>query len=365
MNGIRRIAAVAVVAVGAMLTTIGFASSASAAYAPDPSPTTWTPDGAVLAVVTAGNRTYVGGAFTGGVAALDSTGALLWRGTANNTVRALALSSDASRLLAGGAFTSVSGATHRKLASLSPTTGAADPTWRGAAGGLVRDMVVNGDVVYYGGTFQTHQGISQVGVGANVVSTGRPYTAFTASTDAKVFGLAISNGRLFMAGSFTTVNGFARNSLASVTLATNSLDAWNPDRISSGSTQYWDVAVNATTAYVGTSGNRLGAVDVNSGALRFRVQANGDVQALALADGKLYAGGHFGVLAGQDRVILGAVDQTTGALDPNFVPTFRTRYPGIWALSATTTKLTVGGYFTAAGVFPPLRYPFLAFFSAT
>jgi len=78
----------------------------------------------VNAVVTSGDRVYVGGSFTGGVAAIDAgTGALVWRGSANGDVRALAMSTDGASVIAGGAFTMVSGVTHRKLALLAASPG--------------------------------------------------------------------------------------------------------------------------------------------------------------------------------------------------------------------------------------------------
>src|SRR6185436_14107546 len=111
------------------LSCLAMASPASATVVPDPvvGPVGWTPDGAVHAVVSFGDRVYVGGAFTGGVVALDATtGAPIWTGTANGDVRALAMSPDGTHVLAGGAFTSVSGAAHRKLVSINVADGTAD-----------------------------------------------------------------------------------------------------------------------------------------------------------------------------------------------------------------------------------------------
>src|SRR5439155_730199 len=81
----------------------------------------WTPEGAVTSMLMNpdGSLLYVGGLFPGGYAALDpSTGALRWRGTANGDVRALALAPNGDLLL-GGAFTTVGGDTHRKLAAVN------------------------------------------------------------------------------------------------------------------------------------------------------------------------------------------------------------------------------------------------------
>ena len=73
---------------------LALAPAPAHAYVPDPTgPTGWVPDGPVLAVTSAGDRVFVGGSFTGGLAALDAdTGELLWSGGADSTVRALAVS---------------------------------------------------------------------------------------------------------------------------------------------------------------------------------------------------------------------------------------------------------------------------------
>ena len=85
-------AAVAIVA--SIAVVLGVAPAASAAYAVQPVGPSWVPNGGVHAVAVdpAANLVYVGGTFTGGVAALRAdTGALVWNGNANGDVRALAL----------------------------------------------------------------------------------------------------------------------------------------------------------------------------------------------------------------------------------------------------------------------------------
>lgn len=358
-----RVAAITAGVTLAMIGTVGFAAAASAAYSSTPSgPTGWTPDGPVHAVLNAGAVTYVGGNFTDGVVEINSsTGAVMWHGDVAGDVRALALSG--SHLLIGGTFTTVGGATHKKLASLDASTGVVNPAWRASAGGTVRDMVINGNTAYFGGVFTRQNGQVQGGLGAVTVDTGKLVPAFNASTDKNVFGLTIAAGRLVISGSFTHVNGAVRNSLASVNLATNALEGWAPARLCSICNQYWDVVVDNNTAFVGTSGNRLGAFDFSTGAARFHVNANGDVQALAVSGGVLYAGGHFGSIGNQTHGILAAVSETNGAVNANFNPRFVTHYPGVWALAGTASKLYVGGAFTAAGPTPPKRFPYFAVFS--
>jgi hypothetical protein len=368
MKRTSRVAAVSAGLVLAMAATFGFASAASAApYKSVPTgPTGWTPDGPVHAILNVNGVTYVGGAFTGGVKEIDpSTGAIIWSGNANGDVRALAASG--SQLLIGGAFTTVDGASHKKLASLDAATGAVNPAWKASAGGTVRDIVVNGNTEYFGGSFTKQNGQTQGGLGAVTVDTGKLVPTFTVSTDKDVFGLAITGSRLLMAGNYTHVNGSARNSLSSYNLTTGTLESWNPVRACSSCAQYWDIVVDGNTAFVGSSGpgGRLAAYDLTTGLSRWTkgaVVANGDVQALTVSAGELYAGGHFTTIGGQNRLIVAALSEAQGVVDPNFNANFVTSYPGVWALSATPQTLYVGGHFTAAGPTPPKRFPYLAFF---
>ena len=366
MNVFARVAAVVTGCVLALSGTVGWAPAASAAYAPAPVGPAWTPDGAVRAVVTAGDRIIVGGNFAGGVAALDaSTGALLWRSTANAGVQALALSSDGTRVIVGGGFTEVSGVAHRKLASLRVADGVAESTWKARAGGTVRDIAIVGDTAYFGGAFTKHNGIAQGGLGAVSVSAGKVVTAFNASTDAKVFALATNGSKLVIGGNFSAVNGQPRNSLASITLASNALDTWIPARQCTGCNLYWDVLINGSTVYaVGRNAGAVVAFNLSSAERTWRVTANGDAQALTFSDGLLYVGGHFTEIgngtAREPRKTLAALSPATGALDPTFKPNFVGTYPGIWALASTSSRLTVGGHFSSAGT--EKKHPYLAMF---
>jgi outer membrane protein assembly factor BamB len=367
MQGWRRPVRGLAVTLAVLLGLAGLAAPASAAFGPDPiGPEGWEPDGPVHAIATAGDRVVVGGSFTGGVVALDaSTGALLWTGNADGDVRALAVTDDGSHVLVGGAFDTMDGARHRKLASLRITDGAVVPTWRASAGGTVRDIAVVDDVAYFGGVFARHNGIDQRSLGAVRVGTGAAVPAFDVSTDAKVFSLDSDGSRLFLGGNFLLVNGQPRNSIASVTLAGSSLDAWAPVRACGGCNRYWDLLVDSGRVY--TANRNAGAAttyDAVTGAIRWRVTANGDAQALALVDGLLYVGGHFVEIGNprQPRTILAALNPVTGAVDPDFRPRFVTTWPGIWALAGTSQRLYAGGHFTGAGPSPPRRYPYFAMF---
>ena len=120
------------------------------------------------------------------------------------------------------------------------------------------------------------------------------------------------------------------------------------------------IAVDSARVYAGGAGpgGRFVAYDTNLGR-RLRVDGtDGNVQAIAVLDGVVYAGGHFTefcgstghkTCAGVRRMKIMAADGPTGALeewDPGANSTL-----GVWSLAADPASLSlfVGGDFTTIG----------------
>jgi hypothetical protein len=383
MRALNRIRA-AIVGVASAATVVALAPAALAynSAVVVGSTAAWVPNGAVHSVVTDGTTVWVGGAFTGGVVALSADGGqLLWQGTADGDVTALALYN--GHLLMGGAFNSVGGATHRKLASVNATTGAVDTGYKAAAGGTVRDIVVVGTTEYFGGAFTNHGGMTQTGLGAVDVSSGKVVTTFTPSTTGNVYALATDGTRLFVGGMFTGIapaagqTALVRNELASVTLATNLIDAWAPAAACTGCNVVWDMTLDTPNHRLYTAGRNAGfmyTVDSVSGARIYKLAANGDSQAITLGpDGNVYVGGHFTTVTvgsvTSSRIIVAGFSVGPTVKTPVLLPfsaRFVTTYPGVWAMGSNGGHLYVGGAFTAAGpkVSGANAYPYFANFPA-
>jgi outer membrane protein assembly factor BamB len=109
-------------AAATIVTLTGLAGPAHATYDPQPITLPWHPAGPVHASTQRSGVVYLGGILdgTGGIAAINaSSGSLLWMVPADGDVRALTLSDDGSTLYAGGKFSTVGGATHRRLVALN------------------------------------------------------------------------------------------------------------------------------------------------------------------------------------------------------------------------------------------------------
>jgi len=265
----RTVRATVTVFLAAIATFVTTALPAHAQFDDQPASAAWQPDGPVHAVVERAGVVYIGGPFTslrnpstGAVlpaehlAALDAgTGEPVpgWSASADADVRALAVSADGARLLAGGAFVNVGGEVHRHLAALSTADGSVISSWKPSATGMVRDLLVVDDRLYVGGTFSSVEGSRQRGLAALVLSTGERDPAFNAFTDKPVYGLTRVGQSLVAAGTFGTVNGLPRQSLAALDLTSGALRPWAPSRVCGSCATYWDVATDGRRVYVGTS----------------------------------------------------------------------------------------------------------------
>lgn len=252
-----------------------------------------------LAASPDGTHVYAGGSFTraGGedrsrVAAIDAaTGQVsdTWNPAANSTVNALAVQGD--RVYLGGTFLAVDGQPRKRLAMVSGAGGDLSNTWRPAVRGIVHELRVVGPRLYVGGAFRSVAGQPRRNLAALLTGTGRPtafrpkaprpildlvavgkrvYTAegglrggavaaygtgtgrqawrLQAAGDAQ--GIAVMDGRIFVGGHFSRLDGIRRAKAAAIMPGSGKVDTkWKPN-FSSG---VWAIAPDAARGrlYVG------------------------------------------------------------------------------------------------------------------
>lgn len=194
------------------------------------------------------------------------------------------------------------------------------------ADGRVSAVLRVGDRIYLAGSFQSVNGVPRPRLAAIDANTGA-LTGWSPRANRGVYTLAASadGSRIYAGGDFTAVNGVARNRLAALDAATGQpVPGWTPG--ADGTVRTIDVSgarVYVGGAFLNVSGQartRLAMVDAATGAVSdaWRPGANNVVRKLAVSDdgARVYAGGHFTTVAGQSRRYLEALDPSTGSLLP-------------------------------------------------
>ena len=314
-----------------------------------------------------GNVVYVGGTFTSvrnpagttvasraNLAAFDATtGRLLGGFRADTNGKVTDLVFDGTNLYAAGAFTTVNGVVRGRVAALDPLTGAVRTNWVGNTTGQVNALALGGSNLYIGGSFGSVSGVARSRIAALRRSDGGVVTAFAATVNSTVFGLGAQpdGSKVYLGGSFTTVNGSSRPYLAAVSGATGGLSTPVFSGVS-GLILDVDVPPGGTRLAVATggSGNQAAVFSLSSGSKLWRQRCDGDVQAVKAVGTELYSGFHEGC---DGSTVTRMTDNLleSGARVTAFQPSFD-RFWGVWDIEATSTVLAVAGDFTRVGGVP-------------
>jgi uncharacterized delta-60 repeat protein len=227
-------------------------------------------------------------------------------------VVAVALQPDGKLLIAGG-FSTVHGAVRGRIARLH-TDGSSDVAFMNGLAGAddwIDSIALQAEgKILIGGSFTTVNGVSRGGI-ARLNADGTLDAGFQeglSGANAGVYSIALqSDGKILIAGDFTTVNGLPRNYFARLN-SDGSLDD-----------------------------------DFQNGL----AGANGTIYSVAVqSDNKVLIGGTFTTLNGSSRNRIARLD-TDGTLDPNFLSGLSgvDRYVSSIVVQPDETIL-IGGYFT-------------------
>ena len=300
------------------------------------------PDGHVDASVIGSGVVYVGGTFThvtdrhgtsqprAGLAAIDmSTCDLLpWRADADNQVYALAM--HGSTVYAGGDFATVGGQPRSGVAALDATSAKVLP-FSPHVSGTVRALASSGTTVYAGGSFTKVNGSSRAHLAAFDAASGALRGAWTPNASGTVRALTPSpdGARIYVGGEFSSLDGHTTSTyVAAVDPTSGALTTAFQARVSF---PVLSLVADSRAVYAGGGGSGGHLVIWNTdGSLQRPVyQTDGDVQAIAVAGGTVYGGGHF------NNYCVG----NTGAGAPFVCETSLTRHK-LFAVSLTTGNVT-------------------------
>lgn len=333
--------------------------------------TNWNPNANnnVYSVAIYGNIAYIGGTFTqvssqtrNRIAALDLTATSTPFTTSWNpnisaptgvtpSVNSIAVSSDGLSIYAGGLFTTVGSATRSNLARINSSDALVD-AFDPVVSSTVKSLAVDSNYAAVGGDFTSLNGylrnrLAQIDLSTGEATDFNPNITISSGT-AGVYALEIYGGTLYFGGSFTSVGATARNRIAAIDIASQTLTTWNPNSggivrtlLLSGDTLF---VGGEFTSIGGQTRNRLASFDLTTGSVTsFNPNMSGTVYTLAIDGSTLYAGGAFTQVNGSTaRNRLAALDIASGtatSFNPNMSSNVR-------CLIVTPTLVYAGGDFT-------------------
>lgn len=258
---------------------------------------------------------------------------------------------------AGGYFSGAGGASRRHIAAVDAVTGAATD-WNPDPNCSVRGVTaleVSGGLVYASGDFSTIGGQARKGIAALDSVTGDA-TAWNPGADSSIYiimDIAVSDGVVYVGGSFSKIGGVARANIAALNAVTGETEDWDP--APGGSTPlFFSIVISGDIVYVGGYFNSIGgesranvaALDRITGlATGWNPQPSSLVSSLAVSGGKVYIAGEFTAVGGVARANIAALNADTGLL-LGFSPAASA---GVYALSATEDNVLAGGAFSSVG----------------
>jgi Ca2+-binding RTX toxin-like protein len=349
-----------------MIAVAGMAWAQEAEPTPIPSETpdnTWMTNGVVYSTIRSGDYIYVGGKFTrarsavsGGksfaatnLARFDAdtgVGDPTWTPDvtgADTATTVYALAAAGGNIWVGGHFNAVDGVARRNLAAVSEDTGAVDPGVDLPVGSTntsnrVRDLMVSETVpqkVYVGGTFSTIDGQGRPNLGA-VNLNGELDPAWRPKTQGAVHTLEYSCDRatVFAGGAFKSAadstSSFAtRYFLARFDASNGALHPWAvPVESLANDEVASDIAVacerqRLAVAYRGPNWNRAIRLDNgDTGSVVWAKKSGGESHTVTmLGPDKAVFGGHFGQWDGVKVAGIALINLSDGSVDLSWNPT--------------------------------------------
>jgi uncharacterized delta-60 repeat protein len=276
-------------------------------------------------------------------------------------VRSMAVQPD-GKIIIGGNFTKVQGASHANVARLN-ADGSVDPTFTASTNYYVDSVAVQADgKIVLGGQFDKVNDTGRSYL-ARLTEDGKLDASFTAVTNANVTSVAVqADKQLVLGGQFSTVKGTSRNGIARIK-EDGSLDEIFKPEIGAGS-YVFSVGLQAGEMVVlsgeltisGKKSHGIARLNAQGGLVTSNI-ANNYVYSVAVqADGKIVLGGAFGMIDDKQRVRIARLN-ADGTLEDTV--TFN---PGSGANATvnsvavqTNEKIVLGGQFTSVNNQPRNR----------
>jgi outer membrane protein assembly factor BamB len=341
---------------------------------------TWGTNGPVNAALVTRTRVYIGGDFSrvispGGRRFVRTNLAAFSRGTGRLLRRwhpnvkkgpVYELAATRRRIFVGGAFNRINRRRRKGLAALSARRGRVVRRWRVNANFPVWELARKGEKLYVGGAFTKLRGRGRAfrrrHLGLVNTKTGRISRGWHPATDGTVKALDISptSRRLYVGGNFRN----PRRWIVALVRRSGTVDAtWRghdslADMSPCGLGCILDIASRSDLVYAAvggaSGGNRLVALTAATGNLAWQRIGNGDVHTIDVAGRRVYAGGHFNIIANRRRRKFVTVRAGSGTVLSDFTPGFNSTL-GVFDIAGGNRRLYMVGRFTEASGLKRLR----------
>lgn len=270
--------------------------------------------------------------------------------TQNSTIRALAIGtiSGSPALIVGGAFTSPRN--YAFALDLNGTLLAWNPNFNG----IVDAIATSGSKIYVGGSFTTVNGGTARTNFAVVDSNTGTELGLNYGVNGNVHQVIENNGQIYLFGSFTSVLGDTRNYGASIDANTNTMREWNPNFLnqfpypSAAAAFSLDGSRIMIPGSIGTvnyvNRSNIASVYLDTGLPSNWVPSiDNEVSVLHIKRNFLFLGGSFTSISGQSRPRLAAFRLPTYELS-SFNPNVNSG--SVTNLISDETNFYFGGTFT-------------------
>ena len=268
---------------------------------------------------------------------------------------------DSGRVIVVGKFTSIGPNQRSNVGALLPT-GKADTAFAPVTNGEVRAVAASedGSRVFIGGTFTEVNGVARQNLAALDAVTGALITdwqADTTGTIPTVKSLAVYGDRLYVGGKFNTIDGAAKQKLAVVGVTTGDIVPWST--WVNGNVNEVRVSPDGATVWIGGSFNKIRGIQ------RYYFAGIDAVSGLPTSFERLAGGGYVVTVAMNadgSTVYASTENNTIFAYQPTVSndPVWTTKMSGnTHAMAVSPTEIYIGGHFAGFNQ-PSINRPFLA-----
>ena len=327
-------------------------------FSQSPSRTFWITDNAVHAIAYDGSNYYIAGDFNyigpnaANIAKITTTSTDPNLSYPNIKGDVYCMIPDGSGgIYIGGAFTKVGDSTRSYLAHIT-STGSVD-NWNPNPNGYVNALNISNGKLYVGGSFTRIEGIftKYQYIARFDVSDGSLDTAWHPKPNSQVLAVVVNNSNIYLGGYFTELDTLTVPYLAKVNNTDGGVDTtWKPKP----NTAVYSLVTDGAYLYCGggfttmqdtLSISKLARVKLSDGTTDedWHPNPNGAVNSIIYNDPYLYLGGEFTSIGGELRKYAAKID-TSGSVSASWAPNINNSVKMVYLGGS---YVYIGGQFTS------------------